>query len=265
MHTASLPKKRSFGVKTKEPQSRLSRQPSHRRAVTIVVAVFLGCFIGASAVGADSPENFPSGGPPFLTVSPSSGLTDGEIVAVAGTKFPPSSVIFLSQCAVAPPFPASPIDQVCSLYVGPEIRTDTSGNFGPINVPVAEVVAQDGPSGFRTLYCGPPTSDCTITADASELGGAVNARHRLFFGGTAPPTPEPPTPEPPTPEPPTPEPPTPEPPTPEPPTPEPPTPEPPEVCDEPSGVFSSLVQGLAELFMLDALFSVAKWLCLLGL
>lgn len=151
--------------------------------VALVVAAT--SLLGISVSSADSPENFPVGDPPFVTVSPSANLTDGQIVAVSGTDFPPSSVIVLSQCAVAPPFPASPLQQVCSTFVGPEIRTDASGNFGPINVPVNEVVAQDPISGIRTLFCGPPTSDCTIVADVGEPGGG-GAGHRLFFGGEGP-------------------------------------------------------------------------------
>ena len=160
-----------------------------RRWLGIVVAVAAltaGSLLGVSAASADSPENFPLGGPPFVTVSPSSNLTDGQMVAVSGTGFPASSVIVLSQCAVAPPIPESPQQVVCSTIVGPEIRTDASGNFGPINIPVSEVVLQDSPSGLRALSCGPPTSDCTIDADIGEPGGGVGARHLLFFGTQGP-------------------------------------------------------------------------------
>ncbi|HVL03269.1 MAG TPA: neocarzinostatin apoprotein domain-containing protein, partial [Acidimicrobiales bacterium] len=150
----------------------------------ITVALAASILLGVPVASADGPENFPSGGPPFVTVSPSDNLVDEQIVAVSGTEFPPSSVVTLTQCATEPPFPSFPENSVCSTLVGgPEIRTDASGNFGPINVPVYEVVVQGDVFGQpRTLYCGPPTSDCDMSA---EVDGVV-ARHQLFFGTDGP-------------------------------------------------------------------------------
>ena len=162
----------------------IAESSRHRRSVAMItVALAASMVLGVPVAIADGPENFPFGEPPFVTVSPSDNLVDGQIVAVSGTEFPPSSVVVLTQCAAEPPFPSLPTNIVCSTLVGPEIRTDASGNFGPVNVPVYEVVVQGDVFGQpRTLYCGPPTSDCDMSA---EVEGVV-ARHRLFFGTDGP-------------------------------------------------------------------------------
>lgn len=76
--------------------------------------------LGASGAGADESP----GGPPAptLTVTPSTGLVDHQLVTVEGTGFPADRRIDLQEC------PARPSDTTCEPWLG-QARTDAEGHF----------------------------------------------------------------------------------------------------------------------------------------
>ena len=157
---------------------------NHRTAILVAFAVAVMVVLRASAVGGDSPERaapFSTPGPQAVTVTPSTNLVDEQVVAISGTGYPASSVVTLEQCAVGRGPRTGEL--VCSPLVGPEIRTDAAGNFGPINIPVYDQLAQGFPQP-RVLTCGLPSSDCLMSAYTGDVG----ASHQLFFGSTEPPT-----------------------------------------------------------------------------
>jgi neocarzinostatin family protein len=88
------------------------------RRFTVLLAAFVA-LAGAALAGC-----VPPGGPgsPLTTVSPSTGLADGQLVTVTGTHFPANTDVVVVQCATGAPTPDN-----CDLNTVQFLVTDGSG------------------------------------------------------------------------------------------------------------------------------------------
>lgn len=137
-----------------------------------IVATILVALVATSPALAHDPEG---GGSPgtFVTVTPSDGLPDSQVVTVSGTGFKPNWTDgFLQQCAAIPEL---------SLYYCTEsatFSTNASGAFGPVNFTITKVF--DPPSPEE------PPVNCTVrSCSVAAATNEKNASHHLNFGGAS--------------------------------------------------------------------------------
>ena len=146
-------------------------------AMTMLLAV-LPAFADTPETGTDQSAT--------LTVTPSDGLSDGQVVTVTGTEFPPNTAGVIRECGGTVAAPQ------CDLTVTATFVTTPAGDIPPTNVTVERIID----TGFTTFNCG--AQSCALVASA---GGRTSQHHISMAGaGTSsiPPTSIPPTSIPPT-------------------------------------------------------------------
>lgn len=108
---------------------------------------------------------------PTMTVTPSTGLTVGQTVQVAGAKFPPSTTLGINECA-----DKGNNTQAgdCDLANITTIRSDASGN-----VPATGKKVTKGPFGGNNIVCS-ATQKCLLSiAELTPTG--KNASQGITF------------------------------------------------------------------------------------
>jgi hypothetical protein len=93
-----------------------------------------------------------------LTGSPTTGLTNGQIVTVSGTGFAPSTTIYIVECSSP-----APAQSNCDIT---HLAQATSSASGAITA--TAVTARTGPIGDGTCAAG--GTNCSITASSSTPG-----------------------------------------------------------------------------------------------
>jgi protocatechuate 3,4-dioxygenase beta subunit len=121
------------------------------------------CVIGASDIVAGpalpfAPLTFLPQPPPAVTVIPSSGLVDGDVVAVSGISFFPGDVVFVCQG----------VGQTC-YEPSDSAQVDASGSFS-VSFAVQRFMTT---SGLTRLDCAAPSAGCSLTYGAPGRSGAV--------------------------------------------------------------------------------------------
>ena len=95
--------------------------------------------------------------PPTLTVTPSTGLEDGQTVTVTGGPFPELVIPVLLQCAE--PLDVTDLSSVVTRCdFGPTPSFDAAGNLVPSAFTVHDVITLEG-------IFGSPPYDCTVRDD----------------------------------------------------------------------------------------------------
>jgi len=153
--------------------------------VSIDCAVAGACEIGAGSglgpgQGAQAAIQFdpnqPLPPPPSITVTPSTGLVDGQQVAVNGTGFPPFGTIAVLQCQVGDSENGENCDIAGANYPVPD-------EFGDVFTPF--VVKQTMPTAQGNVDCA--VTPCALVA-ATLPSGALSAAVTLVFRSASPPT-----------------------------------------------------------------------------
>ena len=115
--------------------------------------------------------------PPALTVTPSTGLADGDVVTITGSGFSPGAGVGVSQCRDGSIGGAD-----CDFAVAKFPNADGSGGFS-IEYTVAEQISA-GAAG--PLDCGSAAGVCAIGAVSNTRGREENAAIPLTFGAPPP-------------------------------------------------------------------------------
>lgn len=139
-------------------------------ARTLLALLLAAALLPLAAPGAGADETPGSAGGATLTVTPSTGLVDHQVVTVTGTGFVPNRRVDLEEC------PPRPEQDWCDPMLG-AVRTDDAGAF-TIDVGVT-AVASDPRHDQWDCRTGP--GRCTIRAY-----GAVRAKAPITFDPTAP-------------------------------------------------------------------------------
>ena len=102
-----------------------------------------------------------------LTVSPSTGLTDGQVVTVTGAGFPVSTAGTIRACGGSVPVPQ------CDLSTTTAFVTTAAGTIPPTAVAVKRTIN----TGATTFNCG--VQACALVATA----GAKSSQHQIRMAG----------------------------------------------------------------------------------
>jgi Neocarzinostatin family len=136
---------------------------------------FLMAMTGPPAGAAGKPN-------PEVTVTPNTGLVDGQMVVVSGTGFQ-EQLINLIECGGADLDAHPVIGPVCSDYAV-TVRSDAEGNFEPVDFTVATIIV--GTRYFHGNHLVAATHDCEPVDDCyikaySLTGGVRSATGSLSF------------------------------------------------------------------------------------
>ncbi len=154
-------------------------------SLTLIVALAGFAGVAATPVGADATH--------AITVSPSTGLSDGRTVTVAGTGFTETPVIndwAGAQCSGAvltSPITLDTAINECS-QSEPFVFThaDAAGNLSSPLVVHTSFTAGSG-AGAHTVTCGQAPDDCAVLVTQLVAGGTpVAAAAPISFGKLAP-------------------------------------------------------------------------------
>jgi Neocarzinostatin family len=139
-------------------------------ATAAALVVSLGGIVGITSVGADTA--------PVVTVTPSTGLQDGNTVTVSATGFPPNLGLYILECTnVAKP---TLNDCAFSKEVGAgipnPITTDASGNL-----PASKFQVSAGAIGSNGGTCGTKSSDLTCIIGISDAAQTAQGQTTITF------------------------------------------------------------------------------------
>ena len=116
-----------------------------------------------------SAETAPS---PVITLRPSSGLRDGELVQVLGTGFSPNEALQVIECADKGA-KTGPGD--CDLGGTLSATSDASGRVS------AQLRVSRGPFGINKIVCGVPIN-CLVSVTQASLSPTEEADTPITFG-----------------------------------------------------------------------------------
>jgi hypothetical protein len=126
---------------------------------------------------------------PSITVTPSTGLEDGDTVMVTGGRFPTLVAPVVAQC-VEPVVLTDVLSVVSHCQFSHEPSFDAEGNLVPTTLIVHEVITQQGgPSpGGATFDC--TVSDCSVAVFGflTDVTTLVGAKTPISFGPDVPET-----------------------------------------------------------------------------
>jgi hypothetical protein len=150
----------------------------------VVTAQAAGGPLGRTNLGFDGSKPLPP--PPAITVTPSTGLADRQIVRVSGSGFTPSNPVVMTQCKAG----ATLVSGDCSISVYRQAVTSADGTFSA-TLEVRTHVDTFGPNGQpSTLDCSVSASTCVVNAlDESDF--PTNASAPISFDPNASPLPPP--------------------------------------------------------------------------
>jgi hypothetical protein len=128
---------------------------------------------------------------PKVTVSPSRGLADHQLVTIKGTGFAPLSTVSVTQCqapttATPSPSPAPPVIfppfpyGACDTTVYRYLRLGNGQEFTTGNFPVQRVITVYGPAGPKAIDCA-VAPGCILTARGSGTGSSATFDAAISF------------------------------------------------------------------------------------
>lgn len=146
------------------------------RSCMALAAVSLLVTLSADVSHADSPA-------PKLTVTPSIGLADGDVVQVSGTGYQQQEINVI-ECGGGDVNAHPAVGKVCTTY-SVSVSSDAAGNFGPVSFRVASEI--DGWQYRDGLHKVAATYDCTVTNDClikayALTRGQRSATQPITFG-----------------------------------------------------------------------------------
>jgi len=138
---------------------------------------------------------------PAVSVTPASGLHDGDTVVVTATGFAPYMPVTVSECSPVPSGPGVGYGNGCGFANGPglSLTTDQNGALGPVAFTVHVLAfTNPGPSGTSVLSCPPSSSQeqagiaaCVLDVSAANGVTSAAAAPIAFAAGVAAPAPAP--------------------------------------------------------------------------
>jgi Neocarzinostatin family len=132
--------------------------------------------MGGPSVAAGRPN-------PQITVTPSTGLVDGQLVSVSGSGFQEQAVAII-ECGGGDPDQHPPVGPVCSDYAV-VVSSDADGNFGPADFAVAAIIVgtryEHGNHLVTATYDCLATNDCYLRAYGLTRG-VRRADQGITFG-----------------------------------------------------------------------------------
>jgi hypothetical protein len=146
------------------------------RSSVALAAIGLLFTVSANASHADSTD-------PQITVAPSSGLADGDMVQVSGTGFQQQDIKVI-ECGGGDVNAHPAVGKVCTTY-SVTVSSDAAGNFGPVAFRVASEI--DGSQYTDGHHKVPATYDCTVANDCLIRAYALtranwSAEQQITFG-----------------------------------------------------------------------------------
>lgn len=144
--------------------------PRSRRRGLVLAGLAVAVLLTVLPAFADTPE---TGTDPAvtLTVTPSDGLSDGQVVTVTGTGFPAGTAGTIRECGGTAAAPQ------CDLTVTAAFVTTANGTIPPTSVTVERIID----TGTTTFNCG--VQSCMLLASA---GGRASQHHiRMAGPGTS--------------------------------------------------------------------------------
>jgi hypothetical protein len=156
-----------------------------RRLGTALVALLVAA---GGLVGPAGPADAATPGH-TVTVTPSTGLSDGQTVTVSGTGFVETPVVndwAIATCRPQILTSAPTLDDAlsyCDVTTAPFVFThaDASGNLS-----TSYTVRKSFPSGGTTITCGQAPNDCAILVAQLTSAGFVGAAAPISFGKPVP-------------------------------------------------------------------------------
>jgi hypothetical protein len=143
--------------------------------ITVMLVALSALVIGTLGARADAPP-YPWG---VISVTPNTGLTDGQTVQVSGSEFQSNRDLRIVQCGPVHGFPPKGGFETatCSNY-SVDVTTDDNGNFAAQNFTVSTTIVgfewfhgQNQPATYDCL----PANDCHIHVFAPDTGtGSAN-------------------------------------------------------------------------------------------
>jgi len=144
-----------------------------QRAGLLLAVAVVGVVVGADPAGAQ--DN------PSVTVTPSSGFEDGDVVKVSGTGFIPNlgaEILICSQQAIPD---RNPPESFCDHSINVIVSTDASGAFAPVDFTIHRVITATNYDN-RHIDCAEPPG-CVLIVGA---GPKVGLRSLVFGKKSAP-------------------------------------------------------------------------------
>ncbi len=124
---------------------------------------------------------------PSVTVTPSTGLVDHQLVTITGSGFTPLATVTVTQCQTSTTSPPSPGPGVipfgygsCDFGVSRTVRLGTSQQFTATNFPVQRLITTYGPTGPRQIDCT-ATAGCVISVRGSGSGTSASFDTPISF------------------------------------------------------------------------------------
>jgi hypothetical protein len=151
----------------------------------VVTAHANGGPVGSAPLDFDGSTPLPP--PPSVTITPSTGLADRQIVTVTGSGFPSNEVLFAAECEKG----SSLYNGACSSSVYRQAETGADGRFTTTVRVRATLDSYDPNTGQpRTVNCVADPGTCIVSVVANSDATAT-ASAPLVFDPAAPPVPPP--------------------------------------------------------------------------
>jgi len=151
----------------------------NRTAIAMAVAVLFFAVSGTAGAPSAAQKQVP-----MVTVTPDSGLTDGETVQVSGTGFQEQQVQ-IAQCGGGDQTAHPAVGPVCSYFTyAVDVQTDTEGSFAPVGFAVQKAFTGthyvNGNHPVPTSYDCAPLNDCYLRIYSLTRGYRATT-HPLTF------------------------------------------------------------------------------------
>jgi hypothetical protein len=148
--------------------------------ITVMLVAFSALAVGTLGARADKPP-YPWG---VISVTPDTGLTDGQTVQVSGSEFQAKRVLRIVECGPLQAFPPQGGFEtaICSNY-SVDVTTDDNGNFAAQDFTVSTTIVgfewDHGHNHPATHDCL-PANDCHIHVFAPDKGTGVTNQDITF-------------------------------------------------------------------------------------